>query len=388
VTSTLTVSTLYGLHPLDLESTAAVPRLHAQLLALLAEARPDWDFLAISPEARAIPGVRTEGVLPTRSARASSRLRHSRVGRQLFRTPWGHDPGKTLWAEAAAARLAECRPDGPSTLVICAHAEVVIAVRRALPRARILHRIGTPSFSPAAGLAADAAVVPSVAAYRQTRSAQGNQFPPPVWFIPNWVDADFFRPATPDERQAARGALGLEANDLVVAFVSRHWIKGRQVIEPALSAMPPNPDRIVLLSAGDPVERRHLSSGREAWSLGLISPGELRRMYMAADLGVVPSLAEETFGLAALEMMACGLPVVASRVGGLPEVIQDGVTGLLVDPPNAVDVWTTTISELISDIDRRARLGDAARSDAIQRFRTDIAQKEWLRVLLQLRSIS
>jgi len=111
-------------------------------------------------------------------------------------------------------------------------------------------------------------------------------------------------------------------------------------------------------------------------------------MYMAADLGVVPSLAEETFGLAALEMMACGLPVVASRVGGLPEVIQDGVTGILVDPPNAVDVWTTTISELISDIDRRAKLGNAARSDTIQRFRTDIAQKEWLRVLLQLRSIS
>ncbi len=69
----LRVVSLYGLHPVDLQSTAAVPRLHAQLLTLLAGAHPEWDFLAISPQARPLPNVATVGVGVPPSARARAR---------------------------------------------------------------------------------------------------------------------------------------------------------------------------------------------------------------------------------------------------------------------------------------------------------------------------
>ena len=53
----LNVVSLYGIHPIDLQSTAAVPRLNAQLLTFLAAGHTDWDFLAVSPAAKALPGV-------------------------------------------------------------------------------------------------------------------------------------------------------------------------------------------------------------------------------------------------------------------------------------------------------------------------------------------
>jgi N-acetyl-alpha-D-glucosaminyl L-malate synthase BshA len=77
-----------------------------------------------------------------------------------------------------------------------------------------------------------------------------------------------------------------------------------------------------------------------------------------ADLFLLPS-AQESFGLAALEAMACEVPVIASNVGGLPEIIQDGVTGFL-HPPEAVEAMAERGVALLSDADRRATMGRSA----------------------------
>ena len=84
----------------------------------------------------------------------------------------------------------------------------------------------------------------------------------------------------------------------------------------------------------------------------------LPEYYRAADLCLVPSH-HESFGMAALEAMACGATVIASRVGGLATTIQDGVTGVLVPPRDEVAL-ASAIASLLADASRRRTLGRLA----------------------------
>ena len=90
----------------------------------------------------------------------------------------------------------------------------------------------------------------------------------------------------------------------------------------------------------------------------------------AADLFLLPS-AQESFGLAALEAMACEVPVVASNVGGLPEIIEDGVTGF-VCPPEAVDAMAERGVALLIDAALRARITEAATEVVRTRYCTEL----------------
>ncbi len=81
---------------------------------------------------------------------------------------------------------------------------------------------------------------------------------------------------------------------------------------------------------------------------------------------LLPS-AQESFGLAALEAMACGVPVVASKVGGIPEVVEHGVTGFLHDARRISTAWPPSVMRLLSD---RAALADDVRSSAAEAART------------------
>jgi L-malate glycosyltransferase len=92
-------------------------------------------------------------------------------------------------------------------------------------------------------------------------------------------------------------------------------------------------------------------------------------LLSVSDLFLLPSL-QESFGLAALEAMACGVPVVASRVGGLPEVVTDGVTGFL-HPPGDLDAMAASGIALLSDSTLHARVSQAAVDDATRRFSAD-----------------
>ena len=96
--------------------------------------------------------------------------------------------------------------------------------------------------------------------------------------------------------------------------------------------------------------------------LGPIPQEELPMHYNAADVCVLSSY-YESFGLAALEAAACGKPVVASEVGGLPAIVKDGSTGYLV-PPKQKDVIAERLCELLEDDLLRAHMGAAARIHA------------------------
>jgi D-inositol-3-phosphate glycosyltransferase len=96
--------------------------------------------------------------------------------------------------------------------------------------------------------------------------------------------------------------------------------------------------------------------------LGAVPHEQLRRFYALAEVCVVPSRVE-TFGLVALEAQAQGTPVIAARVGGLPEVVADGETGLLVDGHEPRD-YCAAISAMLRDEEVRRRMGAAARRRA------------------------
>ncbi|HMH42291.1 MAG TPA: N-acetyl-alpha-D-glucosaminyl L-malate synthase BshA [Pyrinomonadaceae bacterium] len=89
----------------------------------------------------------------------------------------------------------------------------------------------------------------------------------------------------------------------------------------------------------------------------------------ASDILLLPS-EQESFGLAALEAMACELPIIASRVGGLPEVVDDGETGFL-SPVGDVDKMADDVVRLLSDKKFRRQMGRRARESAISRYSTD-----------------
>jgi glycosyltransferase involved in cell wall biosynthesis len=109
--------------------------------------------------------------------------------------------------------------------------------------------------------------------------------------------------------------------------------------------------------------------------LGKVARAELAQLYHVADIAIVPSI-YEPFGYAAIEAMAAGVPVVATAVGGLPEIIQDQVTGLLVPVqtsstgPTVVDVEKLTAAQLLllKEAKLAKRLGRAGQDHAINTF--------------------
>ncbi len=105
---------------------------------------------------------------------------------------------------------------------------------------------------------------------------------------------------------------------------------------------------------------------------------ELLERYQRADLFIFPSACNEAFGMPPVEAMACGVPVVASRIGGLPEVVTDGETGLLVEPHDPEHL-ARTVCDLLGDEPRLGRLGAAGPAHSLR--------YTWDRVAARLREL-
>jgi glycosyltransferase involved in cell wall biosynthesis len=103
-----------------------------------------------------------------------------------------------------------------------------------------------------------------------------------------------------------------------------------------------------------------------------VEHAELGSYYAQADAFVFPSIWEEAFGLPVAEAMAAGLPVVASRVGGIPEIVDEGVTGLLVEPDD-VSSLAEALDGIAESESRRLEMGAAGRRRAIERWSWDRA---------------
>ena len=155
----------------------------------------------------------------------------------------------------------------------------------------------------------------------------------------------------------------------------------RFLVEAAAQLKPRFPDLKVVV-AGDGFERpdlialaERLGIARDVTFLGWVPNSELPQYYRAAALSVIPSL-EEGFGIPAAEAMGCETAVVASDAGGLPEVVEHGVTGLIV-PRGDSNALAEAIGELLADPARRARMGQAGRERALRLFDWDRSAEQF-----------
>ena len=117
-----------------------------------------------------------------------------------------------------------------------------------------------------------------------------------------------------------------------------------------------------------------LGISKEVHFLGFVEHQEMPRQYQQANLFVLPSR-RESFGLVLAEAMACGLPVVATTAGAIPEVVEDGVTGLLV-PSDDAEAFAAAVVSLLSDHKRMKAMGTAGATRVSEYFTWDrVAQR-------------
>ena len=113
--------------------------------------------------------------------------------------------------------------------------------------------------------------------------------------------------------------------------------------------------------------------------LGYRLAADLAEDYRSADIFCCPSIWFEAFGMVNVEAMACGLPVVASRVGGIPEIAAEG--GVLLVDPGSVDQLADALERLVSDKAVRESMGRDARASAVRRFSWQVAARQYLKVV-------
>jgi glycosyltransferase involved in cell wall biosynthesis len=190
----------------------------------------------------------------------------------------------------------------------------------------------------------------------------------PLQFIPNGVDTGQFCPGMSD----LRTRLDIPA-DAFVAVLARRLVEKNGVLDLARAlAMIDQPD-FHLVVAGDGTERaefERLASlsdcGPRVHMLGAVANTDMPSVYRAADVAVLPSLMEAT-SITGLEAMACGLPLIGTRVGGIPAIIDDGVTGLLVEPA-APPAMAAAITALVQQRDRARAMGEKSLAKAVREF--------------------
>jgi glycosyltransferase involved in cell wall biosynthesis len=122
---------------------------------------------------------------------------------------------------------------------------------------------------------------------------------------------------------------------------------------------------------------QHLAQDLDVEFLGALPDSELPAVYRSSKVLALPSVhmtcygasvrISELLGLSVLEAMASGTPVVASRIGGLPEIVRDGETGFLV-PPGDIDALHDRLDQILGDPALARRMGEAARADVLERF--------------------
>lgn len=189
-----------------------------------------------------------------------------------------------------------------------------------------------------------------------------------IELIPNGIDLERFKPGN---KSAARQELGLAPDSSIVLSVGSFAPhKGHRFLIEALPIVLATVKNVQFVLVGDGKMKDPLVSQVQSTGLashvqftGVQPASALPKWYQAADLFVIPSLSEGTPNVL-IEAMACGLPIVATNVGGVGEIIKHGVNGLLVAPQSADDLSDSLLS-LIKNPELRTRLAQSG-ADWIQ----------------------
>lgn len=230
-----------------------------------------------------------------------------------------------------------------------------------------------PSYAPVTRYAIrESDAVTAVSAYLRDETQRIFEVDREIHVIPNFIDAERF---TPDVSRNVRGCFAPRDEHVLIHVSNFRPVKRSPLVIEAFAQVAARlPSTLVMVGDGPDrgaCEARARQLGLRTRVRFLGAQGDIEHLLPAADVLLLPS-EYESFGLAALEGMACGVVPFATAAGGLPEVIRDGVDGVLV-PEEEIHEMGTLAADLLEDAPRLERMQHAARDAAVQRFpREDI----------------
>ena len=189
----------------------------------------------------------------------------------------------------------------------------------------------------------------------------------PINVIPNFVNCDVFHPQDNNSRRQDFAAHGEKI--LVHLSNFRPVKRVTDVVEIFVRVRKQIPARLLMIGDGpDRTSAEWLAREKNVSDdvLFLGKQNQVQDLLRCGDVALLPSDLE-SFGLVALEAMACAVPCVCSKVGGLPEVVQDGVEGFLV-PPRDVDTMAARALDILTNPELQKKMGEAGRRRALSEF--------------------
>jgi len=205
----------------------------------------------------------------------------------------------------------------------------------------------------------------------------------PVTTVPHVIDTDAFAPIA---RHEARRRLGLNPKTPLILFLSSAGIgdarKGFNLLEQSLPAVKAEIPDVAVLAVGPPTPEQTHGGGVPILWFGTTKDNEqLRDLYCAADVTAVPSR-EDNMPLTAMEAQTCGRPVVAFRIGGLPDIVEHNVTGYLAQP-GEVDALASGLIHAIEESQNHDLWGASARERAVSTWSVPVVASKYLDVYEQ-----
>lgn len=216
-----------------------------------------------------------------------------------------------------------------------------------------------------------------------------------VHVVRNGIDTEVWYPAAPEPDASVLAELGVDPSRPIVAFVGRitrqkgvaHLVAAAHKFDPAIQLVlcagaPDTPEIAAEVSAA--VQELGAARSGVFWVREMLPVPKIREILSASAAFVCPSV-YEPLGIVNLEAMACGTAVVASDVGGIPEVVADNSTGLLVhydaaDARGFEDGLARAVNALVADPERARRYGAAGRQRCIEEFSWAQIAEQTLRI--------
>lgn len=196
--------------------------------------------------------------------------------------------------------------------------------------------------------------------------------------IPNGVNTNIFKPYS---KASAREELGLLPDEKIVLFaangIRKNIWKDYKTLKSSLSIISANNEKVLCIALGENAPSINIGSVEIRFIPYQRDPELVARYYQAADVYVHPARAD-TFPNTVIEALACGTPVVASKVGGIPEQIIEGKTGYLV-PEGNENKMAEKIIRLLENENLKTKMGHEAAEDAIKRFSLERMVNDYLK---------
>ncbi|MCB0292407.1 MAG: glycosyltransferase family 4 protein [Calditrichaeota bacterium] len=217
--------------------------------------------------------------------------------------------------------------------------------------------------------------------------------PRQIHMIPNSVDPQLFIPISPEEKPALRQQLGLPREGRLVVYTGRLVsYKGLPLLLEVWQKIAPiYPDATLLLVGEGGLDMHNCEAELRAFADGhnlqqrVLFTGKVQHVQaylQASDIFVFPT-EREAFGISLIEAMACGLAVIATAAGGIPDILQDRQNGLMINA-GAADPLAAALGKLLDDPALAATLGRAARRTVLEKYSEAMVTGQYLALFREL----